>query len=210
MPFIALMFVKPLQPSLLWMPLAIPRSIEAGMGCPVLHTKAACRKTIYPPHNDCTFGFQHTHLKTLISSVTSWWGMTYAALVLCAIVFSNFHCASACEHILRLAVLFWLSISSPVLELLLTEDLSYFDAPHTGALLSTLLLMQSPLQSPFPDCQSLHADLGLHCQMICPSHENKTKQNNKSHANLLNYRSKVVTRKSWTFRQGPNQSRNRY
>lgn len=36
------------------MSLAVPRSIEAGLGCPGLHTKASCRKTIYPPHNDCT------------------------------------------------------------------------------------------------------------------------------------------------------------
>lgn len=55
MPFIALMFVKPLQQSSLGMPPAVPRSTEAGVGCPGLHTKAACRKTIYPPHSDCVF-----------------------------------------------------------------------------------------------------------------------------------------------------------
>lgn len=123
--------------------------------------KAACRKTTYPPHNDCTFWLLAYTSKNshLISSILrrnnicwSCFGRyCFLELPLCYV--------HMCTH--PCLLYFWLSASSLGLELLLIEDLSHFDAPHTGARLSTLLLKQRPRQGPFPDFQSLHAYLCL-------------------------------------------------
>lgn len=39
------------------MPLAVPRSTEAGMGCPGLNTEEECRRIIHSPHSGFVFLF---------------------------------------------------------------------------------------------------------------------------------------------------------